>query len=81
MRNVPGNVPGNIVPISRDDELLEAASRWVLKIDEGPISASDEADLGAWLDEHIMHRELLLEVCRRVGQDRCTGATRRALST
>ena len=62
MRNVPGNVPGNIVPISRDDELLEAASRWVLKIDEGPISASDEADLGAWLDEHIMHRELLLEV-------------------
>lgn len=52
----------NVVPISRDDELLEVASRWVLKIDEGPLSASDEATLGAWLDEHGRHRELLLEV-------------------
>ena len=52
----------NVVPISRDDELLGAASRWVLRIDEGALSASDEADLGAWLDEHARHRELLLEV-------------------
>ena len=52
----------NVVPISRDDELLGVASRWVLKIDEGALSASDEAALGAWLDEHTKHRELLLEV-------------------
>lgn len=52
----------NVVPISRDDELLGVASRWVLKIDEGTLSASDEAALGAWLDEHARHRELLLEV-------------------
>ncbi len=52
----------NVVSISRDDELLEAASRWVLKIDEGELSASDEAALGAWLDESAEHRALLMEV-------------------
>ena len=52
----------NVVPISRDGELLDAASRWILKIDEGPLSASEEAALAAWLDEHVRHRELLLEV-------------------
>ena len=52
----------NVVPISRDDELLDAASRWILKIDEGSLSASEEAALAAWLDEHVRHRELLLEV-------------------
>ena len=62
MRNVPGKVPGKIIPISRDDELLEIASRWVLKVDAGALSASDEAALAAWLDEHIRHRELLQEV-------------------
>ncbi|MYA16071.1 MAG: DUF4974 domain-containing protein [Gammaproteobacteria bacterium] len=51
-----------VVPISRDDELLGVASCWVLKLDDGPLSASDEAALGAWLDEHARHRELLLEV-------------------
>ena len=50
-----------VVPISRDDELLEAASRWVLKIDEGPLSAGEEAALAAWLDEHGRHCELLVE--------------------
>ncbi len=52
----------NVVSISRDDELLEAASRWVLKMDEGELSASDKAALGAWLDESAEHRECLLEV-------------------
>ena len=50
-----------VVPISRDDELLEAASRWVLRVDEGPLSAGEEAALAAWLDEHRRHRELLVE--------------------
>ena len=59
MRHV---VPGNVIPISPDDELLEVASRWVLKIDEGSLGASDEAALAAWLDENIRHREVLLEV-------------------
>ena len=52
----------NVVPISGDDELLDAASRWTLKIDEGPLSASEEDALAAWLDEHVRHPELLLEV-------------------
>ncbi len=52
----------NVVSISRDDELLEAASRWVLKLDEGELSEGDEAALGAWLDESVEHRESLMEV-------------------
>jgi transmembrane sensor len=52
----------NITPINRSEEQLEAASRWVLKIDEGALSASDQAALNAWLGEHITHREMLLEV-------------------
>ena len=52
----------NITPINRSEEQLEAASRWVLKIDEGALSASDQAALNAWLGEHIKHREMLLEV-------------------
>ena len=51
-----------VVPISRDDERLEAASRWVLKIDDGALSTSDRAALGAWLDENPSHRDVLLEV-------------------
>ena len=51
-----------VVPISRDDERLEAASRWVLKIDESELSASDKAALGVWLDESPKHRDVLLEV-------------------
>ena len=52
----------NVVSISRDDELLEAASRWVLKIDEGELNASDKTALSAWLDESIEHRKCLMEV-------------------
>ena len=52
----------NVVPISQDDETLKAASRWVLKMDGGAMSASDKAALGAWLDEDVRHGEVLLEV-------------------
>ena len=52
----------NVVSISQDDEVLEIASRWVLKIDAGELSASDEAALGAWLDQDESHRDVLMEV-------------------
>ncbi len=52
----------NVVSISHDDQSLEAASRWVLKLDEGELSESDEAALGAWLDESVEHRESFMEV-------------------
>lgn len=52
----------NVVPISRDDEMLEAATRWVLRIDEAPLTAAEEVALAAWLDEQGRHRELLIEV-------------------
>lgn len=51
----------NIVPISRDEERLEAASRWVVKIDAG-LDAVETAALDAWLDEDERNRELLVEV-------------------
>lgn len=50
-----------VTPISRDEDRLEAASRWVLKIDGG-LSSSDEARLKAWLAEEPRHTEVLLEV-------------------
>ena len=52
----------NVVSISQDDEALEIASRWVFKIDAGELSASDEAALGAWLDQDESHRDVLTEV-------------------
>ena len=51
-----------VVPISREDERLETASRWVLKIDEGALSAGEKAALGKWLNENPRHRDVLLEV-------------------
>jgi transmembrane sensor len=51
-----------IVPIFRDDERLEAASRWVLKIDEGAMNASDKLAFSAWLDENPKNHDVLLEV-------------------
>ena len=51
-----------VVPLSRDSERLEAASRWVLKIDDGVLSASDEAAFGLWMDENPNNRDVLLEV-------------------
>ncbi len=52
----------NVVPIAADDALLEAASRWMLKIDENELSEDEQAALEAWLDEDVRHRELLCEV-------------------
>ena len=50
-----------VIPISQDEDRLETASRWVLKIDEG-LSGNDEADLKAWLAEEPRHTAVLLEV-------------------
>ena len=50
-----------VTPISQDENRLEAASRWVLKIDEG-LSADDQAELKAWLAEEARHTAVLLEV-------------------
>ena len=50
-----------VTPISDEERRLEAASRWVLSIDEG-LSANDEAALKAWLAENPRHTPLLLEV-------------------
>jgi transmembrane sensor len=51
-----------VIPISRDNERLEAASRWVLKIDDGVLSASDGAAFELWMDENPNNRDVLLEV-------------------
>ena len=44
-----------VVPISRDDERLETASRWVLRLDEDMLSADDKTALSAWLNEDPKH--------------------------
>lgn len=50
-----------VTPISREDDRLEAASRWVLAIDEG-LSPSEEESLRGWLAEDPRHTAVLLEV-------------------
>ena len=52
----------NVVPISREDEILEAASRWVLRIESGELTLGEKTTLEAWLDENIRHQEVLEEV-------------------
>ncbi len=51
----------NVTPISAEELRLEAASRWVLAIDEG-LSSDDEVRLKAWLAEAPRHTAVLLEV-------------------
>ena len=51
-----------IVPFTRDDDRLEAASRWVLKIDEGGLTTEDIAKLDEWLAAEESNISTLLEV-------------------
>ena len=55
------NTRSTVTPISADELRLEAASRWVLKIDEG-LSAHSEMELKTWLADDPRHMAVLLEV-------------------
>ena len=50
----------NVIPI-KDDEQLEVATRWVLKMDEGSLSVVDEGLLDEWLEESENNRLFLME--------------------
>lgn len=52
-----------VVRISRSDERLEAASRWVLKLDEG-LTPDQRAGLEAWLAENPKNAPELMEVAK-----------------
>jgi transmembrane sensor len=42
---------------STDSELIEQeAARWVVRRDNSPWTEADQAQLDAWLEEHIAHR-------------------------
>tara|TARA_R110002049_G_scaffold61408_17_gene163617 strand:+ start:4436 stop:5542 length:1107 start_codon:yes stop_codon:yes gene_type:complete len=49
-----------VIPITRDEARLEAACRWVLKIDEG-LNANERKALRTWLAEHPSHSRALLD--------------------
>ena len=51
-----------VMPITRDDDRLEAASRWVLRIDAGELTAEDIAKLQEWLGQEASNVSTLLEV-------------------
>lgn len=53
----------NVVTISRDDERLEAANRWIVMVDEG-LSDDDRQALEAWLAEDPKNLSELLEAAR-----------------
>lgn len=50
-----------VVRLSRSEERLEAASRWVLKLDEG-LGVEEHTALEAWLAEHPSNAAELVEV-------------------
>lgn len=52
-----------VVPISRDEDRLESASRWIVRMDEG-LSSGDEAALGNWLAEDPRNAAELVDVAQ-----------------
>ena len=53
----------NVVAISRDDERIEAANRWIVMVDEG-LSADDLRALEGWLAEDPENLPELLDAAR-----------------
>lgn len=52
-----------VVRISQDDERLDAASRWILKMAEG-LSSAERQSLEAWLSEHPKNGAELVDVAK-----------------
>ena len=52
-----------IVPIATQDDRLEAANRWIVRIDEG-LTPADEAELETWLAADVENAEVFLEAAR-----------------
>lgn len=53
----------NVVTISPSDQRLEAASRWILKMDEG-LTEPEREGLKAWLAEHPKNADELVDVAK-----------------
>jgi len=51
-----------VVPLRSEDEILENATRWILKLDEGDLSADDEKALRIWLRESKRNTAIFMEV-------------------
>ena len=51
----------NVVPMSSEDQQLEQASRWVLRIETG-LTAAEAQELRAWIGSRPSNRDVLLEV-------------------
>lgn len=51
-----------VISISRDEERLEVASRWIVKLDKGLLTDHEQRALDAWLEESSENLEVLLEV-------------------
>ncbi len=53
-----------VVNIRSNDERLDIASRWILRMDQG-LSAAEEAELQAWMAEDRKNAERLLSMAKR----------------
>lgn len=51
-----------VISISRDEQRLDAACRWILKLDNGSLADPELLALSAWLDEQSENLDVLLEV-------------------
>lgn len=52
-----------VVPIATQDDRLEAANRWIVRIDEG-LTVSDEAELKTWLAADARNTKVFLEAAQ-----------------
>lgn len=51
-----------VISISRDEQRLDAACRWILKLDNGPLTDPELLALTVWLDEDSENVDVLLEI-------------------
>lgn len=51
-----------VVSINSEEERLDAATRWILKLDSNALTAEERNALGDWLDKDRRNSEVLLEV-------------------
>jgi transmembrane sensor len=45
-----------------NSDIAEEAARWIVRRDRGPLSDAEQAELDAWLDQHIAHRVAFLKI-------------------
>ena len=60
----PMNKDGRILEFTNRDQLHEQAGAWVVRLDEGPLSAGEAAQLKQWAAQSEHHTKILVDTAR-----------------